>query len=62
MAMPFDISLMGYVYNVRHYIYLVIDNFSRKILSWESSDVVKAEIRRASIAKASEKVGHYANH
>jgi putative transposase len=37
---------------VKHYIYLVVDNFSRKILSWLIADSVKAEHRRATIEEA----------
>ena len=42
--------------HVKHYIYLVVDNFSRKILSWKVTDSVKASTRQASIEKAIEYV------
>lgn len=37
---------------VKHYIYVVIDNFSRKILSWLIANSVKTEYRRATIEEA----------
>lgn len=40
--------------NVRHFIYLVADNFSRKILSWSVKDRIKAEYRMESIRRALE--------
>lgn len=38
--------------HAKHYIYIVIDNFSLKILSWEIADAVKAEIRKSTIEVA----------
>src|SRR5579859_5952146 len=38
--------------NQIHYIYLVVDNFSRKILSWFVADKVSALIRRNTIGEA----------
>lgn len=38
--------------NVKHYIYVVIDNFSRKILSWLITDSVKREYRSTTIEEA----------
>ncbi len=38
--------------NQVHYIYLVVDNFSRKILSWLVADKVSALIRRLTIGVA----------
>ena len=35
-----------------HYIYLVVDNFSRKILSWCIADKVSKLIRRETIGEA----------
>lgn len=43
---------------VRHYIYLVVDNFSRKILSWKVADAVNAAFRQDSIRQALEKIAH----
>jgi putative transposase len=43
---------------MKHYIYLVVDNFSRKILSWKIADSVKAEFRRATIEEALAKVNN----
>lgn len=38
--------------NLIHYIYLVVDNFSRKILSWRVADKVSKLIRRETIGEA----------
>ena len=38
--------------NLVHYIYLVVDNFSRKILSWRVADKVSKLIRRETIGEA----------
>jgi putative transposase len=37
---------------VKHYIYLIVDNFSRKILAWKIAGTVKAEIRRETLLEA----------
>jgi putative transposase len=47
-----DITRFVTADNVAHYIYLVVDNFSRKILSWYISDKVSALIRRETIGEA----------
>jgi putative transposase len=47
-----DITRFVTLDNVVHYIYLVVDNFSRKILSWFIADRVSALIRRQTIGEA----------
>ncbi|MEY5133141.1 MAG: hypothetical protein RLZZ198_1145 [Bacteroidota bacterium] len=46
-----DVSVFK-IYNVKHYIYLVADNFSRRILSWKVSDKLIASIRVQTIREA----------
>jgi putative transposase len=50
-----DITLFVTVDQIKHYIYLVVDNFSRKILAWKVADSVKAEIRRETLLDALQK-------
>jgi transposase InsO family protein len=50
-----DITSFVTTDNVRHYIYLVVDNFSRKILSWLIDGSVKAEYRKVTIDEALKK-------
>ncbi len=38
--------------NVKHFIYLVVDNFSRKILSWKIADKIKSVYRKETIQEA----------
>jgi len=47
-----DITRFVTVDNQIHYIYLVVDNFSRKILSWFVGNKVSALIRRQTISEA----------
>jgi len=47
-----DITRFVTLDNVVHYIYLVVDNFSRKILSWKVANKVSAMIRRETIGEA----------
>ena len=47
-----DISQFVTADHVRHFIYVVVDNFSRKILSWCIKDCVKAVYRRGTIEAA----------
>ncbi len=47
-----DITRFVTIDNVAYFIYLVVDNFSRKILSWRISDKVSALIRRETIGEA----------
>ncbi len=47
-----DITAFVTADRVKHYIYLVVDNFSRKILSWLIADSVKAEYRKITIEEA----------
>jgi len=47
-----DITRFVTVDNQIHYIYLVVDNFSRKILSWFVASKVSALIRRLTIGEA----------
>ena len=49
-----DITAFVTADHVKHYIYLVVDNFSRKILSWKVADSVKAATRQATIKQALE--------
>jgi len=52
-----DITVFVTADRVRHFIYAVVDNFSRKILSWLVAGSVKAEYRRSTIEDALNKVG-----
>jgi putative transposase len=47
-----DITRFVTVDNAAHYIYLVVDNFSRKILSWAIAEKVSASVRRHTIDDA----------
>jgi putative transposase len=51
-----DITVFVTADHVKHYIYAVVDNFSRKILSWLITDSVKAKSRKVTIAEALKKV------
>lgn len=51
-----DITAFVTADHCKHFIYLVVDNFSRKILSWKLKDSVKAEFRKATIVDALKKV------
>jgi putative transposase len=44
-----DITVFVTADQIRHYIYVVIDNYSRKIISWLIADSVKAEYRKNTI-------------
>jgi putative transposase len=50
-----DITIFITADLVKHYIYLVVDNFSRKILAWKIASAVKAEIRRETLLDALQK-------
>jgi putative transposase len=50
-----DITIFITADQVKHYIYLVVDNFLRKILSWKVADCVKVEIRRETLLDALKK-------
>jgi len=50
-----DITIFKTLDNVKHYIYLVVDNFSRKILSWDMADRVNGEVRMQTLKVAWEK-------
>ncbi len=47
-----DITIFETKDRIKQYIYLVVDNFSRKILSWKVSEYVKASIRKETILDA----------
>ncbi len=47
-----DITVFKTLDGVRHYIYTVMDNFSRYILSWRIETVVSADIRLETIKEA----------
>ncbi len=51
-----DITVFVTSNQVKHYIYVVIDNFSRKILSWLVANQVNAELRRNTIKEATKNV------
>ena len=53
-----DVTLFRTVDNVRAYIYFVIDNYSRAILSWRVSLKLSAETRLETIKEAYEKYIH----
>jgi putative transposase len=47
-----DITRFVTLDHVTHYVYFVVDNFSRKILSWRVANKVSAVIRRETIGEA----------
>jgi len=47
-----DITIFKTLDNVKQYIYLVVDNYSRKILSWDMADRVSGEIRVQTLREA----------
>ncbi|MDH5382426.1 MAG: DDE-type integrase/transposase/recombinase, partial [Cyclobacteriaceae bacterium] len=47
-----DITIFKTLDNVKHYIYLVVNNYSRKILSWDMADRVSGEIRMQTLKEA----------
>lgn len=47
-----DVTLFDTLNGIRHYIYLVSDNFSRKILAWKVDTQLSAEIRLQTIKEA----------
>ncbi len=51
-----DITVFTTVDQVKHYIYCVVDNYSRKILSCIAHPSVKAELRHETVADALKKV------
>jgi len=53
-----DVTLFCTLDNVRAYIYFVVDNYSRAILSWKVSIKLSAEIRLETIKEAYEKYIH----
>ena len=50
-----DITIFKTLDNVKHYIYLVVDNYSRKILSRDMADRVSGETRMETLREAWEK-------
>jgi len=53
-----DVTLFKTIDNVRAYIYFVVDNYSRAILSWRASLKLSAEIRLETITEAYVKYIH----
>lgn len=51
-----DITVIKTRDHVKHFIYLVVDNFSRKILSWKIIDTVKTIYRSETIQQALEAI------
>lgn len=47
-----DITLFETKDRIKNYIYLVVDNFTRKIVAWKVAGQVKAEIRKQTIVTA----------
>ena len=47
-----DITVFVTADQVKHYIYLVVDNFSRKVLAWMVAGSVRAELRKKTIEDA----------
>ncbi|MGL4370609.1 MAG: DDE-type integrase/transposase/recombinase, partial [Spirochaetota bacterium] len=47
-----DVTLFRTLDGIVHYVYLVMDNYSRRILSWDISDHLSAHIRLSTIRKA----------
>lgn len=56
-----DITQFVTADHVRHYIYIVIDNFSRKVLSWSIKESVRAAYRRSTIETALNEVNQMGN-
>ncbi len=50
-----DITVFATSDKIKHYIYLVVDNFSRKILSWKVTDSVSAATRQETLLDALKK-------
>jgi putative transposase len=50
-----DITVFITADKIKHYIYLVVDNFSRKILSWKVTDSVSAATRQETLLDALKK-------
>lgn len=50
-----DITVFITADKIKHYIYLVVDNFSRKILSWKVTDSVSAVTRQKTLLDALQK-------
>ncbi len=50
-----DITVFITADKIKHYIYLVVDNFSRKILSWKVTDSVSAAARQETLLDALKK-------
>ncbi|MDH5382444.1 MAG: integrase core domain-containing protein, partial [Cyclobacteriaceae bacterium] len=48
----YNITIFKTLDNVKQYIYLVVDNYSRKILSWNMADRVSGEIRMQTLREA----------
>jgi transposase InsO family protein len=57
-----DITRFVTLDNVVHYIYFVVDNFSRKILSWRVASKVNALIRRETIGEAMKELKNQDEH
>jgi putative transposase len=57
-----DITRFVTLDNVIHYIYFVVDNFSRKILSWRVANKVSALIRRETIGEAMKELKNQDEH
>lgn len=47
-----DITVFVTADNVKHYIYVVVDNFSRKVISWLVARSVSAKLRGATVEEA----------
>ncbi|MDH5381434.1 MAG: DDE-type integrase/transposase/recombinase [Cyclobacteriaceae bacterium] len=47
-----DITIFKTLDNIKHHIYLIVDNYSRKILSWNMADRVCGEIRMQTLLEA----------
>ena len=53
-----DVSVFK-INNVKHYIYLVSDNFSRRILSWKVSNKLSATLRVQTVREAHQEALHH---
>jgi putative transposase len=47
-----DITIVKTLDNVKHYVYLIVDNFSKYIINWKVSDKCNGEIRTQTIREA----------
>lgn len=47
-----DVTVFTTLDNIRHYVYLLADNFSRKVLAWRMADTLKVQFHQEIITEA----------